>query len=85
MAKEQIAVEVIVSGQPVSLDANLEAPLRSLVERALTSTGNGGQPPDNWEFRNQAGDLLDMGSKLGALGLASGARLFLNLKAGVGG
>jgi hypothetical protein len=85
MAKEKISVEVIVSGQPVSLEVNSEAPLRSLVERALTSTGNGGQPPENWEFRNQAGDLLDMDLKVGALALTSGAHLFLNLKAGVGG
>jgi Protein of Unknown function (DUF2604) len=85
MSDNQIAVNVIVNGQPVSVQANIKAPLRTLVEHALHDSGNSGQPTENWELRDAAGHVLDLTRKLEDSGIAAGANLFLNLKAGVGG
>jgi hypothetical protein len=51
----------------------------------LEQTGNTGQPPDNWELRDAQGTLLDTSHKIASFHFPSGVRLFLNLKAGVGG
>jgi len=80
-----INLEVIVNGQATTVEANLNAPLHTIIGRALAQTNNTGQPIENWELRNAAGDLLDLQAKLGTLALSAGSRLFLNLKAGVGG
>ncbi len=82
---DKVTLEIIVNGQSTSVEASTRAPLHSVIGKALAETGNTGQPPENWEFRNEGGVLLDSDEKIGDLGLAAGARLFLNLKAGVGG
>lgn len=82
---EKVTLEIIVNGQSTTLEVSSRAPLHSVIGKALAETGNSGQPPENWEFRNEGGVLLDSDQKIGDLGLASGSRLFLNLKAGVGG
>lgn len=81
----EIEFTVVVNGQPVQLTANLNAPLHTLIPQALEKSGNQGQPPENWELRDANGRPLDGQKKIGELGLAPGATLFLNLKAGVGG
>jgi Protein of Unknown function (DUF2604) len=78
----QTRLDVVVNGQPTVVEANVNAPLHSIIEKALQQTGNAGQPPDNWEFRDAAGQLLDGSRKIGEF---VGVKLFLNLKAGVGG
>ncbi|MCW2993821.1 MAG: hypothetical protein JWQ18_1316 [Conexibacter sp.] len=83
MPSHQINIVVVVNGQEAPISASPEAPLHSILEKALHETGNIGQGPDNWEFRDADGNPLDLGTKLGALG--AGARIFLNLKAGIGG
>jgi len=85
MADPKIAITVVVNGEPTVISANPHAPLRSIVEKALEESGNVGQPPENWEMHDQAGDLLDLDRKVESFGFADGARLFLNLKAGIGG
>jgi Protein of Unknown function (DUF2604) len=80
-----INLEVIVNGQATTVEANLNAPLHTIIGRALAQTNNNGQPIENWEMRNAAGDLLDLQAKIGTFALSAGSRLFLNLKAGVGG
>lgn len=80
--QNQTNLEIVVNGQPTVVTANVNAPLKSVIEKALEQTGNAGQPPDNWEFRNAAGQLLDDSKKVGDF---VGDKLFLNLKAGVGG
>lgn len=81
----KLAIEVIVNGQPTVVEANVNAPLRTVIPKALDQTGNAGQPPENWELRDVNGQLLDVAQKIETFGFASGVRLFLNLKAGVGG
>lgn len=81
--KTQLAV--IVNGQATVVDTNLNSPLGSIIEKALHQTGNSGQPPENWELRDAAGQILDLHKKIGDYHFAPDTKLFLNLKAGVGG
>jgi hypothetical protein len=83
MPSHHIDIVVIVNGQEAVISGSPEAPLHSILEKALHDTNNIGQPAENWEFRDAEGNLLDLGTKLGALG--PHARIFLNLKAGIGG
>lgn len=83
---ENLELVVIVNGQPTYVSANPQAPLLVVVEHALRQTDNVGQPASEWEVRDEAGVLLDQAQKVGEIsGVRSGTRLFLNLKAGVGG
>lgn len=82
---EKVLLEIIVNGQSTTIEANPNQPLRSVIGRALAQTGNTGQPPESWEFRDDAGNTLAVDARIEDLGLTSGQRLFLNLKAGVGG
>lgn len=81
----QIQVEVIVNGESTTVDANANAPLQSLIGQALQQTGNQGQPPDNWELRDEEGNILDLNTTISDIDLTGDRKLFLNLKAGVGG
>ena len=84
-SRNQIDLAVVVNGQPTTIAANSNAPLRSIIGRVLEETGNAGQPAENWELRDANGTLLDISRKIESFDFASGATLFLNLKAGVGG
>jgi len=81
----QIELEVIVNGQPTRVTANKNAPLQTIIPRALEQTGNAGQPPDNWELRDAGGTLLPFETKIKDFNFPDDVKLFLNLKAGVGG
>lgn len=80
-----IVLTVVVNGQQTKVEANPEAPLHTVIPKALEQTGNAGQPPDNWELRDASGALLDLSKKIEEFGFHSNTVLFLNLKAGVGG
>ncbi len=81
----KIQLVVVVNGQPTPINANLSAPLHSIVGHALEVTGNAGQPAENWELRDKAGSPLDASEKIVTFGFAAGDQVFLSLKAGVGG
>jgi hypothetical protein len=81
----RVELAVIVNGQPTLVEANRNAPLQTVIPRALHQTGNAGQPPENWELRDAAGVLLDLEHKIEDFDFPPDIRLFLNLKAGVGG
>jgi hypothetical protein len=85
MPDGKIRIEVVVNGEATVVDASLDSPLSTIIPRALEQTGNTGQPPDNWELRDAQGTLLDTSHKIASFHFPSGVRLFLNLKAGVGG
>ncbi|MDA8332587.1 MAG: DUF2604 domain-containing protein [Candidatus Dormibacteraeota bacterium] len=78
----RVEIEIVVNGQPTRVEASPEEDVRALIEPALRQTGNVGQPPANWELRDEAGNEIPQGSKVRAY---LGQTLFLNLKAGVGG
>jgi Protein of Unknown function (DUF2604) len=81
----KIDIAVIVNGQPTVVEANKNSPLHSIIGRALEQTGNSGQPPENWEFRDAGGTLLDASKKIKDFDFPPDVKLFLNLKAGIGG
>jgi hypothetical protein len=81
----KVVLTVIVNGQPTDVSANENAPLHTVIPHALEQTGNAGQPPENWELRDAAGAILDGQRKISEYHFAPGTRLFLNLRAGVGG
>ncbi|WP_051772754.1 DUF2604 domain-containing protein [Saccharothrix sp. NRRL B-16314] len=82
---DKVELQVVVNGTPTAVEANPNAPLRSIIGRALAQTDNSGQPVENWELRDNAGGVLDLDAKIGSFGFGAGTRLFLNLRAGVGG
>ena len=81
----EMDITVVVNGQPTTVKANLNAPLHTIIPRALEQTGNSGQPPENWELRDAAGSLLDLSKTIEEYGFPANTTLFLNLKAGIGG
>ena len=85
MPDKHVQLTVVVNGQPTQVEVNPNAPLNTVVGRALSQTNNEGQPPENWEFRDAAGAPVDGRSKVSELGLSDNDRVFLNLKAGIGG
>jgi hypothetical protein len=85
MPDQTVLLMVIVNGQSTEVAANINAPLQAVIVHALNQTGNQGQPPDQWELRDGAGQILDPKKKVADYGFQAGTRLFLNLNAGVGG
>lgn len=85
MPDNEIDLTIVVNGQPTVVRANKNAPLHTVIARALEQTGNAGQPPANWELRDAAGAPLSLDQKIADFNFPAGVRLFLNLKAGVGG
>jgi len=85
MSSDKRLLTIIVNGVPAVIERNANAPLKSLVEKALNDTGNVGQPVDNWEIRDAAGTVLDLSRKIGEFDFPDDVKLFLSLKAGVGG
>ena len=81
----KVTLTVIVNGQPTQVEANQNAPLHTIIPKALQQTNNAGQPPENWELRDSAGVELDGSKKIEDFGFGPDTKLFLNLKAGVGG
>ena len=82
---KKISITVVVNGQPTVVDVVEDAALGTIIPDALRQTENSGQPAENWELRDADGNLLDLKKKIGDYGFPPKARLFLNLKAGVGG
>jgi hypothetical protein len=81
----KVSITVVVNGQPAVVAINEESPLLVVIPQALEKTGNVGQPPDNWELRDSSGTLLDTHQKVESFRFGTDTKLFLNLKAGVGG
>lgn len=82
---KKLQITVVVNGEPTQVTVNENAPLKTLVTKALAQTENTGQGPESWELRDAAGAELDQDRKIETYGFAAGVSLFLNLRAGVGG
>lgn len=85
MPNNKVDLAVIVNGQPTVVQANPNQPLHSIIGKALEQTHNVGQPPESWEFRDADGMLLDGSKKIEDFHFSTDVKLFLNLKAGIGG
>lgn len=83
--KKKISLTVVVNGQPTVVDAFDDAAVGTIIPDALRQTENSGQPAENWELRDPDGNLLDLDKTIGDYGFPPDFRLFLNLKAGIGG
>lgn len=81
---QKIALRIVVSGNPVDLEANIHQPLKSLMERAFKEAGviGGG---DNWYFTDENGSELDAEKHIAELGLQGGQVILLNQRAGAAG
>lgn len=84
VADPKIDITVVVNGQPTVVTANPNAPLHTIIPKALAQTNTTGQPPENWEL-NYEGQVLDVDRKIETFNFPPGVQLFLNLKAGIGG
>ena len=76
---------IVVSGAPEAVRINRNETLEHAVREALRESGNHGQPPEDWELRNEAGQLLALSMRSDEAGLVDGQTLFLSPKAGAGG
>lgn len=89
MAKKQdenkINIFVVVNGVRTVVEANIHAPLHTIIPIALKNTGNIGQAPDSWELKDDKGGLLDTNKKIEEYGFTGEILLFLSLKAGTAG
>lgn len=81
----KVTLTVVVSGEEVQISVNTNAPLRTVIPQALHEARHEGQPPEQWELRDAGGGELPLDAKIGELGLSAGAKLFMNLRAGVTG
>lgn len=85
MSDKFFEITIVVNGQPVEVKVRLDEEMGEAVETALKASGNSGQPAERWELRDESGQPIDVGKKVGVLDIKPGTKLFLNLKAGVGG
>ena len=85
MSDRYLDLKFIVNGQAVPVKADLGWEFREAAVKALEESGNSGQPIQNWELRDGAGNVVDMGTKIARSDIKEGATLYLSLKAGVGG
>ena len=85
MSDKQIEFTIIVNGQPTLVKIDQSSEFNEAVIQALKESGNSGQPIENWELRDASGHIIDTNQKIYKYDLKEGAKLFLNLKAGVGG
>jgi hypothetical protein len=87
MAKpdNHVNVQIVVSGQPTAVKANINQTVEHLVKEALRESGNKGQPASEWELRTSDGALIQQSIAVGAAGISDGAVLFLSPRAGAGG
>jgi Protein of Unknown function (DUF2604) len=83
--KQKITLIFIINGENFSVDANVNAPLKEAVARALAESHNTGRPPEEWEVRDSSGVLLEINRSPKDLGLKDNARLFLSVRVGAGG
>lgn len=81
----KIDLVVLVSGVEVKVKAQHDELLRKVAERALKKSENVGQPLENWDLRNEAGEILDLDRTVSSYHLKDGALLSLTLKAGIAG
>lgn len=82
-SNNKVELVFIVNGTPVSQNVNLNQPLHAVLGALLTAAGVPGEADkERWEFKFND-QPLDLDKKIGELGLPAGAKIFVNLKAGI--
>lgn len=85
MKPKKETLTIVVASTPTEVTRNENAPLGSVIAKALEQTKNLGQPPENWELKDVAGNVLDLNKKIRDYNFPDDVVLFLSLKAGIGG
>ena len=85
MSDSYFEITIVVNGQPVGVKVGPDEEIGEAVADALKASGNSGQPAERWELRDESGRPIDTGKKIRETDITAGAKLFLNLKAGIGG
>ncbi len=83
MPENQVTLTVIVGSDEYAVPANQHAPLHTIIPEALKLSHNTARQPDEWDLKDAPGNLLDRNMKIEDL--PEGAKIFLSLKAGIGG
>lgn len=81
----EVLITVVVNGSPVVVTANRNAPLRTVIPEALRLSNNLGQPPENWELKDEQGNVLNLDQRIAEYNFPPTVQLFLSLRAGVAG
>jgi len=81
----EIPLKIVVSGNAVTVIADMHATMQKVVIDALQQSNQVGQPPENWELKDDQGNVLDLSKKVKEFRLTPNATLFLSLKAGAAG
>lgn len=82
---DKTTLSIVVSGDLTEIERNDNAPLRSVIGKALAQTGHSGQANENWILKDKDGNPLDLDRKIGEFGFPAGVVLYLSLGAGVTG
>lgn len=82
--EKKVSVTFIVSGQGVTKEFPIKQPLKAAVQQVLADTKNTGQSIENWVLTFE-GNQVDLSKTFEELGIKTGARLLLNVRAGRGG
>jgi len=84
--KDKDTAVVVVNGVETIVGIHGNPSLGEVAETALEQTNNSGQPLVNWELRGpDSSPIPDLSIKVKKLDLDADDRLFLNLRAGIGG
>ena len=79
-------VIVVVNGAATAVAIQGNPSLEEVVETALQQTQNSGQPAEAWELRGpDDAPIADLSTKIKKLDLDEDDRLYVNLRAGIGG
>ena len=84
-SKNKVQLAVVVNGVETLVEANLNAPLRTVAEHALQASGNTGRPLADWEFKDERGEPLALDRTVGSYNFAENTVLYLTLSVGVNG
>lgn len=85
MPDNKISLVVVVNTEDVAVEANLHAPLQTVAQHALNKSESSDRQLTDFEFKDGAGNPLDLSRKVEDYAFTSGMKLFLSLKVGVQG
>jgi hypothetical protein len=82
MNKNALILTVVVADEEVHVEANENAPLRTVIPEALKLSGNAGRQPEDWQLKRDF-DVLNLDTKIKDFQFEPGMKLFMSLKAGI--
>lgn len=83
--KPLIEVTFVILGESITKKLNPNRKLKGAVQEVLAKTGNTGQPFSKWQIRTEDGRRLDMDNSFEEEDITSETKLFLSIKADIGG